>query len=254
MPEDRGLFADDETREKLARLYRYAQVGHCVSSVTHDVNNFLGAILAYAELVGLEKNQTPEALRMLGEVMSAVRKSSRLISSLTDIARRERPDIRVVSPREVLETVLDLRRYDLRVARVDVETRYQDPIPDISADPPKLEQALLYLLSNAIEAVEGAEDRRIKLSLLAEHGRVEFRFWNPGSEIPASVRARMFEPLFTTKSGDHLGLGLWVARSIVREYGGDVVYEPDRGFSLFVPQGTAASDMQSQTGGPETRP
>ena len=74
MPEDRGLFADDETREKLARLYRYAQVGHCVSSVTHDVNNFLGAVLAYAELVGLEKNQTPEALRMLGEVMSAVRK------------------------------------------------------------------------------------------------------------------------------------------------------------------------------------
>lgn len=231
-----GLSVDEEMRDKLARLYRYAQVGHCVTSVTHDVNNFLGAIMAYAELVKLEENQSPEAERMLAEIMEAVRRSSRLISSLTDIARRERPDIRVVSPREVVEAVLDLRRYDFKVALVQIETEFQEQLPEISVDLSKLQQAFIYLLSNAIEALDAARDRRFKLSVLADSDCVQFRFWNSGAEIEETVQDRMFEPFFTTKSGDHLGLGLWVARTNLRLHNGDVRYVPGTGFVVLLPR------------------
>lgn len=236
VPDPAALFADESSREKFALLYRYSQVGHCVSSVTHDVNNFLGAILAYAELAGLEGNQTPESRRMLQEIMTAVRRSSRLINNLTTIARRERPDIRVVQPREVMEDVLDLRRYDLKVAHVSLETDYQDALPEISVDLPKLEQAIIYVLSNAIEALEEGEKRLLKVSVLAGNGNVEFRFWNSGGAVREDIRSRMFEPFFTTKGGDHFGLGLWAARNNLRPQNGDVVYDPSCGFSIVVPR------------------
>jgi signal transduction histidine kinase len=235
-PEITGLAVDQEMRDRLARLYRYAQVGHCVSSVTHDVNNFLGAIMAYAELVKLEENQSPEAERMLAEIMEAVRRSTRLISTLTDIARRERPDIRVVSPRDVVEGVLDLRRYDFRVALVEVETDFQEELPEVSVDLPKLQQAFIYLLSNAIEALEAYRDRRFKISVLADGDGVQFRFWNSGAEIEEGVQGRMFEPFFSTKGGDHLGLGLWAARDNLRLHNGDVRYEPGTGFVVLLPR------------------
>jgi two-component system C4-dicarboxylate transport sensor histidine kinase DctB len=244
VPEPAQSFEDQESRAKLARLYRYAQVGHCVSSVTHDINNFLGAILAYAELVGLEGNQTPEARRMLGEIMTAVRKSTRLVSSLTDIARRERPDVRVVSPEQVLESVLELRRYDLKVGRIELETQCPQTLPEISMDLPKLEQALIYVLSNAIEALEGCQDRRLKVSLADNDGNVAIRIWNSGETIADDIREQVFEPLFTTKAGDHLGLGLWVARNNLREYGGDLTYDPDSGFTLIVPREADVSTVR----------
>lgn len=244
-PDETRLLTDDEMGHKLARLYRYAQVGHCVSSVTHDVNNFLGAIMAYAELVKMEENQSPEAERMLAEIMEAVRRSTRLICSLTDIARRERPDIRDVSPRDVVEAILDLRRYDFKVAHVEIETDYQEGLPEISVDVPKLQQAFIYLLSNAIEATEEARDRRFKVSVLADSDGVQFRFWNSGGEIDEAIRGRMFEPFFTTKSEDHLGLGLWVARNNLRLHNGDVRYEPDTGFVAWLPRETDDRAMPS---------
>ncbi|MFO7975352.1 MAG: HAMP domain-containing sensor histidine kinase [Candidatus Hydrogenedentota bacterium] len=236
MPEREELSFDDQMRDKLARLYRYAQVGHCVSSVTHDVNNFLGAILAYAELVKMEENLTPESQRMLAEIMEAVQKSTRLISSLTDIARRERPDIRVVSPREVVEAALDLRRYDLKVAHIEIETDFGNNLWEITVDLPKLQQAFIYLLSNAVEALEEARDRRLKVSVLADDDWVQFGFWNSGREIDEAVCRRMFEPFFTTKGDDHLGLGLWAARSNLRLHNGDVRYERDDGFLVVLPR------------------
>jgi two-component system C4-dicarboxylate transport sensor histidine kinase DctB len=173
---------------------------------------------------------------MLREIMDAVRKSSGLISSLTDIARRERPDVRVVSPSKVMESVLDLRRYDLKVARVELETNWDDDMADISVDIPKLEQSLIYVFSNAIEALENCEDKRMKLSVQSHNGCVEFLVWNSGEPIAEADRTQIFEPFFTTKEGDHLGLGLWVARKNLRERNGDLEYDAERGFRAVVPR------------------
>ncbi len=236
MPDPADIFSDSGMRERFARFFRYAQVGRCVNSVTHDVNNYLGAILAYAELVALEGDQTEESQRMLAEIKVAVQRASHLVSSLTDIARRERPDVRVVAPRDILDRVLELRRYDLQVAYIELEVTGGEELPQISVELPRLQQSLIYLLSNAIEAVEGKEDRRIKLSVSAGEATVEFGFWNAGGAIPEELRARLFEPFFTTRGGVHLGLGLWAARHNLRALQGDVSYDPVLGFTAVVPQ------------------
>ncbi len=235
----------DEGRQRIARLYRYAQIGHCVSSVTHDVNNFLGAIMAYAELIGMDSPLNQESVRMIEEIMGAVRKSSTLVNSLTAIARKERDNISLVDPAQLVEKVVDLRRYDLKAAQIAIDTAYESDMPMLVADQPKLEQALIYVIANAIEELHDRERRMVKIRVRHATEGVEIDIWNSGREIPEELREAIFQPFFTTKKEDHLGLGLAVTRDIMQYHGGDISYDPKRGFVFYLPRETALSSRST---------
>jgi signal transduction histidine kinase len=226
----------DEARERIMRLFRASQVGSCVNSVTHDINNYLGAILAYADLLGMGGGMGPESQRMLNQITDAVHKSSSVVTALTSIARKERPDTSMIDVARMCEQVVEIRRYDLRTSQIALETIYQDGIPSIVGDLPKLKMALVCLIANAAEATEGVQPRRTRLRALGADDGVEIVLWNCGPLIPEDERERVFEPFYTTKLSPHLGLGLPTARDIARHHGGDLIYDPDRGFILRLPR------------------
>ncbi|MBM3289324.1 MAG: HAMP domain-containing histidine kinase [Candidatus Hydrogenedentes bacterium] len=232
-------FGSDDARDRLHRLFRHAQVGRSVSSVTHDLNNYLGAIMAYAELVGMDEGLGADSARMLGEVVNAVKKSSALVASLTDVARKEKPDVRVMDPVQLAERVLDLRRYDLRVANIALETRYDDGLPLLSINLPRLQLALMYLISNAIEALDGREKKNLAINVSKTGDGVAIMFADNAGPIADDVQSEMFDPFYTTKGVDHLGLGLTLARIAVEEHGGALDYTPDTAFTLTLPTRTA---------------
>jgi len=237
--DDRIDLNSDDARERLLRVFRHAQVGRSVSSVTHDVNNYLGAIMAYAELAGMDPGIGPDTARMLGEVCNAVRKSSVLVASLTDVARKEKPDVRIMDPAQLAERVLDLRRYDLRVASVALDTRYDEKLPLLTINLPRLQLALMYLVSNAIEALDGQERKKLSVSIRKTDAGVEIALKDSAGAIEEETRATMFEPFYTTKPLDHLGLGLPIARATVEDHGGSLVYAPETGFTISLPTRTA---------------
>lgn len=225
-----------ETQDRLMRVFRYTHIGQCVNSVTHDVNNFLGAIMAYAELVGLDEGLTAESRRMLDEIISAVRKSSALVSNLTDVARRERPDVRILDPAQVLSRVIDLRRYDIKVSRIHLETDLSDDVTAaVAVDLPKLQQALMCLVTNAVEQLDGQDQAQLHLRVAKDDDAVRIRVWNSGPGVPEEDRERMYEPFFTTKDGAHLGLGLTLAREVAALHDGELVYDDEAGFVLHLP-------------------
>jgi len=236
--------SDAVIRERVARLFRYAQIGQCVNSVTHDVNNYLGAIMAYAELVGLEASISNESRRMLGEIVNAVRRSSTLVGNLTDVARKERPDVRIMLPDQLVERVLDLRRYDIKVINAQIDTCYEEGISSIAIDLPKMEQALIYLVANAIEAVEGCETRRIRLAIHSTEDAVVITFWNSGPTVQEAHRETIFDRFFTTKDGLHLGLGLPISREVAQYHGGTLTYDPETGFVMTIPKRNQLSQEQ----------
>lgn len=225
----------EDGRDRLLHAFRHAQVGRSVNSVTHDLNNYLGAIMAYAELAGMDAGISPDTARMLGEVGNAVRKSSALVASLTDVARKEKPDVRVMEPDKLVERVLDLRRYDLRVANVALDTRYGEELPALSINLPRLQLALMYLVSNAIEALDGKEKKHLIVSVSRTSTGISLSFRDSAGEIPEDERDRIFDPFYTTKGVDHLGLGLAVARATVEDHGGTLAYAPDSGFTICLP-------------------
>lgn len=221
--------------QRLTRLFRYAQVGRCVSSVTHDVNNLLGAISAYAELVNLDENLGSESRRMLREIVSGVTRCSDLIGALTSVARKERKDLLIVTLSRLIDKVLDLRRYDIRVARIKLEMDLDESIPAGEFDKARIELAFLYLVSNAIEALETVGRKEIKVTTRARGDLSEVAIWNSSLPIDESVAQRMFEPFYSTHPETHLGLGLHLAREIARASGGTLEYDPQRGFVMSLP-------------------
>lgn len=226
----------EEGRDKLARLFRYAEIGRCINSVTHDVNNYLGAIMAYAELVGLEQGMPSESHRMINEIINAVRRSSDLLNNLTDVARRDRTDVRIVNPAQLVKRAIDLRLYDLKVSQISLTTQFSDDPVTMSVDLPKLQQTLIYLINNAIEALEQATDRRLIVGTAQVREGLEISVWNSGEPFEDACKQRMFEPFFTTKNDGHLGLGLFVAQQTALLHDGDLTYDAERGFVLYLPR------------------
>jgi signal transduction histidine kinase len=218
--------------ELLRTLYRYAQVGRCVSSVTHDTNNLLGAISAYAELIGLDESLSPDARRMLQEILSGVNRCSDLINTLTSVARKERRDVLMMPLSLLVDRVLDLRRYDMKAARIKLSTSLATGMPSRSYDRAMIEMALIYLITNAIEALEHEQFREIKVGTRIADGETEVSIWNSGPPIESSVQERIFEPFFTTKGAGHPGLGLYLAREAAQAHGGNLTYDREHGFVM----------------------
>ncbi len=235
---DNVNFVDLQSKDALDRLqglFRYSQVGRCVNSVTHDVNNFLGVVLNYAELIDMDSDLSPESQRMVGEIVEGVRKCSNLLGVLTSIARKDKPNVSVVNPSKLVGDVLDLRRYDIRINQIQLDEELACQAA-VTLDLPKFELALVYLISNAIDAVGDSTDRRIKVKMLDVGDAVELVVWNSGPVVPPEQRDAVFKPFFTTKDGDHLGLGLAVAEAIAQYHGGQLIYDPDRGFIFRLPK------------------
>lgn len=232
----RNQTVDDALLDRMYETLRYAQIGQSVNSVTHDVNNSLGAIMAYSELVSMEPNLSEDAQRMLGEVVQAVRKASQQLGNLTDIARPERSDVREATPAELAERTAELRRHDLKVARAKLETDVEEGLPVMRVDLPRLVHALAALMTNAIEALPEGDGGKVRLAVRrAGEDRVAFAFWNTGMPVPAETREAMFAPLFTTKSGAHIGLGLSYAERLAAYHGGSVRYDDELGFVMEIP-------------------
>lgn len=231
----------DEYRARLDSLFRYAQVGHCVNGVAHDINNLLGAASAYAELVSLDKHLGSEPKRMLGEVVNSAQRCSKLVSALTGIARKDTLHPGIAEPTNILGTLELLLGYTVRAAKVRFEVHRDTVLPSMWCDSPKLIHALTYLVYNAVEAVRDAEKPAVHVAASLSDGHVIFRVKDTGPEIDADVQARMFDDGFTTKTtGDHFGLGLGRARHIAELHGGTLVYAPDTGFTLTVLPGHLA--------------
>lgn len=229
------LLTDDAGAARLASAHRYAQVGMCVSSVTHDINNHLGVIMAYGELIGMEHDGNPETAHMVQEIVDAVKRANRLIEDLTAVARREAQDASRVAASDIAERVMNLRAYDMKIASVKCEKHLDDAGHVIECDRPRLEQALLYLVSNALEEALEHEEPFVSMTVHCDNDHISFDIKDAGNGPAPDIADTCFEPFFTTKQPPHLGLGLFAARRIAALHSGTVEFVEGVGMRLRMP-------------------
>lgn len=226
----------EEGWERLARVFRYAQVGQCVNGVTHDINNYLGAALAYAELVQMDGRLSEEAQPMVAKLMEAVERCGKLVSSLTVVARPRSTVVSMVDVNTIIQDTLLLREYDLRNGRIELRLELDDALPSLLIEAQKMHLALMYVLLNSEEALlEAPEPRQIRIRSRRESEMLVIEIWNNGPVIPESDRPMLFDAFTSGKSDAHLGLGLAAVRDILVQHGGTIEYSPERGFILQVP-------------------
>ncbi len=206
---------------QLLHTEKMSALGMLVSGVAHEVNNPLTSVLGYAQL--LERQETdPSRLRMLEKIALSASRAGKIVQNLLTFSRKRTTEKRPTDVNEVLDLVLDLQSYSLRVGDIEVVRRLSPGLPPVSADPDQLQQVFLNLLTNAQQALsETGRKGRIVVETRSMAGTVQVVVGDNGCGIRPEDLGKIYLPFFTTKGlGKGTGLGLSICYGIVQDHGG----------------------------------
>ena len=251
------------SQERLQATARLATVGEMASLLSHELNQPLAAIASYANgSLNLLDGSPATDSATLGDVHMALRRiaeqagrAGRVINSVHDFVRRRDQDREAVAPALLLDAIAPLVSLQARKLGVQVRTELDKGLPAVVCDRTMVEQVLLNLARNGMQAMDRPECRQRLLVLQvrraasnARQGWLEFSVADQGSGIDAAVAEQLFTPFFTTKA-EGMGLGLSLCRTVIEQHGGHLDHSPNQPagtiFRFTLPvapgQGTAAT-------------
>lgn len=213
-------------QEAVARISRLGSMGEFATVIAHEVNQPLTAISNYTRLIKryLENgtgNKTA-AIEAATKAVAQVERTAAIIKSLRDLIRLGRSEIVPQNLARIVRETLEMLEPNLQRGRVEVKTRIPKDLPPVLADLLQVEQVLLNLIWNAIEAIEGAGHTQGTITVAAAappQGYVEVSVSDTGPGFSRDFRNATVGPALSTKP-DGLGLGLALSRSIVESHGG----------------------------------
>ena len=209
--------------QHLARKEKLSALGQLVAGVAHEINNPLGAILGYAEL--LETDASPRARRLAGRISRETQRAAKIVRNVQHWSQDCPVDRRFISIADVIDEVLDFRAYDHRVSNISVLRQYADSLPPICADPDQLRQVFLNLVRNAEQAIvaAGREVGEIRIRVTKRNNELRVEVQDNGNGIDEQAKDSVFDPFYTTKEvGQGTGLGLYVCYGILESHGGSI--------------------------------
>ncbi|HZX90249.1 MAG TPA: PAS domain S-box protein [Rudaea sp.] len=212
-------------RDELAHLSRVASLSALSSSLAHELNQPLTAILSNAQagarFLAHKPSNVEEVAISFAKVVDNAKRAGDVIRKLRSMLRNDRTEFVRLDIDDVVREVLQILRIDLIERRVEVALELAADLPPVKGDRVQLQQVLLNLMMNATEAMGGVAHARVLTvrMLLAEDGDVEVQVADNGSGIPEPDLARIFAPFVTGKAGG-MGLGLSVCSTLVQAHSG----------------------------------
>jgi len=231
-------------RDDLAQANRLSILGQVSAGVAHEINQPLAAIRTYAESGGrlLDAGHAADARENFREIVGVTERIAAITQTLRGFARRGAGEIRPVVAEEAIDGALALLAGRIRDAGVTVRREPVPPDVAVVAGRIRLEQVLVNLLQNALDAVRGVERPTVAITVRATAETVAIAVSDNGPGVPPDVREQLFMPFTTTKETG-LGLGLVISGDIAREFGGALALEPEEGegtvFVLTLPRAAA---------------
>ncbi|HEY1120277.1 MAG TPA: PAS domain S-box protein [Haloferula sp.] len=222
----------DEARRLIARSSRLALLGELTASIAHEVNQPLGAILSNAEAAEIllakgGEGALPEVRQILADIRRDDLRASEVITRVRALVGNREMRMEPLDVNDLLESSMRLVVHDVRRRGVVVARDYALNLPVISGDRVQLEQVLLNLMINAMDAIKGVSlsHRRVTLrSARRDPGAVEISVEDNGHGIAPEKIDRLFDSFYTTKESG-MGLGLSLVRSIAETHAGRVTAE-----------------------------
>ncbi len=218
------------SRELVQKSERLSAMGELLASVSHELNNPLSVVVGQSLLLR-ETASDPAITARAERIGNAADRCGRIVNTFLAMARQRPRESRPVDVSEVIEVALDVTRYSLRAADIDLSTTIDERLPRVLADGDQLVQVLSNLLVNAEHALlEVAPPRRLEISASARGTRVELEVRDNGPGVPEDARSRIFDPFYTSKEvGEGTGMGLALCHRVVEAHGGTIELAPDRG-------------------------
>ena len=236
--------------EHMLRVEKMASMGKMAAVVAHEVNNPLSGILTYAKLlrkwvgtgqVGHEKRD--EAMECLELIATESRRCGDLIKNLLSLSRTAPMNVQLTDLHIVIDRCLLLVRHQLELGGIELQQKRALDLPLVPCDPAQIEQVLLALIMNAIDAMPRGGSLWLETQIT--HDEIEIAVRDNGAGIAPDVLPQIFEPFVTTKDhGRGVGLGLAISRGIMERHNGriEVQSELGRGSTFTVTLPTQAHD------------
>lgn len=249
-------------QRQIVHMEKMASLGKLSATVAHEINNPLAGILTYSKLVSrslgdesCSQEDKEEMQRWLGLIQKESSRCGDIVKNLLLFARQSGARFAPVHVREVLERSLMLVGHHLEIAGVELEHPDFEGDDEILGDGDQVQQALIALLVNAVEAMHGGEGGRLTVRGRGAEDGIHLEIGDTGGGIPEEVLPHIFEPFFSTKNKESgVGLGLAVVYGIVQRHGGtiDVDTELGRGttFRLFFPRRPSEGASGQHAAGP----
>jgi two-component system, NtrC family, sensor kinase len=219
--------------QHILNVEKMASLGKMAAVVAHEVNNPLSGILTYAKLLRkwvatgqAEHEKQSEAMECLDLIATESRRCGDLIHNLLTFSRGAPMNVQAADLRQVIDRTLLLVRHPLELAGIELQMQLRDEMPTVRCDPAQIEQVLLALIMNAIDAMPRGGNLWISTRLTRDESEVQIEVRDDGVGISPDILPHIFEPFVTTKESGHgVGLGLAISRGIVERHGGGIEVE-----------------------------
>lgn len=235
---------------RLAHVGRFNLMGEMAAGIAHEINQPLSAIATYAQAAKRVLARDAPDIAMLAEVCAKIddqaRRAGQVIDNLRKFIRKQEIETQSLDVNRVVEDVLNLIEADAHSEGIPVKVRLGRALPKVRADAVQLQQVLLNLTRNSVDAMRGGlkKERGIIIATEAGNGDVRIAVTDHGHGVSRQLGDNIFHPFVTTKR-DGLGVGLAISKTIVQSYDGQLSYSDNPGggsvFTIELPADTQAT-------------
>ncbi|HEX9743724.1 MAG TPA: ATP-binding protein [Nitrospiraceae bacterium] len=247
----RDITETKQLEQQIRSSEKLASVGKLAAGVAHEINNPLGGILNC--IYNFRKGALSPARQeeYLVSIEDGLRRVQKIVRQLLDFSQQHEPEFSPSNINDVVERVLVLTEHALAAKKIGLDKQLQRDLPALMVDRHMMEQVLMNLVLNAVQAIK--DGGAITIRTRARNGDCEVTVEDTGCGIPAHVLPHIFDPFFTTKgTGEGTGLGLSVSLGIVERHGGRIYVESEVGkgsvFTVCLPLSNEQSAERSMAG------
>ncbi|MCG6911193.1 MAG: PAS domain-containing protein [Deltaproteobacteria bacterium] len=232
---------------KMIQEDRMISLGKLAASCVHEINNPIQGLLTFSDLMQnilseetLTPGDTENFKKFLTMMSSELERCGHIVSGLLSFSRQIPLEYKKLDLNEIMDAVLRLSRHKMELQNIELITQLQPGVIAIHGDANRLQQVLLNLIFNAIEAMPDGGQLKIVSEMAPSENQVEIKIADNGTGIPEKQVSHIFDPFFTTKKeGEGTGLGLSIVYGVVRNHGGKVSVQSKEGegtvFTLVFP-------------------
>ena len=243
-----AVVAAHESRAQLARIARLTHLGELTTSIAHEVNQPLAAIVtsgnACLRWLELDPPNVERSRLSAQRIVAEAHRASEIITRVRRLARGDSPVTQRLALNDVIVHAVELARSEIDRHAISLRVDLAADLPPVLADHIQIQQVIANLVLNAVEAMTGRTVRQLAISSRAGDGRVVVAVADTGVGLPVVAHDRLFDAFWTTK-GNGVGIGLTISRSIVEAHGGRIWATPRDGggavFQFSFPAASAAA-------------
>jgi PAS domain S-box-containing protein len=244
-----GIIKDVTARKNVERQLLQADkltsLGQLSAGVAHEINNPLGLILGYTQLLIRQKPEGSEEYNDLKTIEKHARSCKSIVEAMLSFARRTETKRAAIDINQAVRGVISVIKHQFVLDNVQIEAALDETIPCFVGGEEQLRQVFMNLVMNARQAIENSGRINVSTAFVSEQNEVRVMVQDTGTGIPPEIIDKIFDPFFTTKPvGQGTGLGLSVSYGIVKEHKGEILVKTKLGmgstFTVVLPANSAS--------------